>query len=72
MVRDNTKRVYCYYTSIKLLLKSNREALGPVLTVDVCAKVDLANVVIAQYGRIAGIGGVVGGTVVDGTAGREG
>ena len=43
-----------------------------MINVDVCAKVDLANVVIAQYGRIAGIGGVVGGTVVDGTAGREG
>lgn len=36
-----------------------------------CAKVDLADVVVAQHGRVSGVGGVVGSAVVDGAAGRK-
>lgn len=37
-------------------------------TIDVCTKVDLADVVVAQHGRVSGVGGVVGSAVVDGAA----
>ena len=37
-----------------------------------CSKVNLTDVVILQYSVVTGIGCVVSGTVVDGTAGGEG
>lgn len=43
-----------------------------LLTVDVSAEVDLADVVVLQDGGVSGVGGVVGGAVVQGTAGGEG
>lgn len=41
-------------------------------TVDVSAKVDLADVVVLQDGGVSGVGSVVGSTVVQGAAGGEG
>lgn len=36
------------------------------------SKVNLADVVVAQYGRVSSVGGIVSGAVVDGAAGGEG
>lgn len=44
----------------------------PRRTVDVRAEVDLADVIILQHSGVSGIGSVVGGAVVEGTAGGEG
>lgn len=41
-------------------------------TVDVCAEVDLADVVVLQDGGVPGVGSVVGSTMVEGAAGGEG
>lgn len=46
--------------------------LNPRRTVDVCAEVDLAHVVVLQDGGVTGVGSVVGSAVVQGAAGGEG
>ena len=43
-----------------------------ILTVDVCAKVDLTHVVVLQDSRVACVWGVVSGTVVQRAARGEG
>lgn len=37
-----------------------------------CAKINLADVVVLQDGGVSGVGSVMGSTMVQGTAGREG
>ena len=37
----------------------------------VCAKVDLADIIVLEDGVVTGVGGVVSSTVVNGTAGRK-
>lgn len=41
-------------------------------TIDVCAEVDLADIIVLQDSGISGIGSVVGSTMVQGAASREG
>ena len=41
------------------------------LTIDVCAKVYFADIIIAEHCRVTSVGCVVGSTVVEGTASRK-
>ena len=56
----------------RLLPEPLRRPLHPQRRGPHRAEVDLADVVVAQHGGVPGVGGVVGGAVVDGAAGGEG
>lgn len=43
-----------------------------LLTIDVCSKVNFADIIVAQYGGVSCVWGVVGSTVVNWAAGGEG
>lgn len=53
-------------------LKRSTLDISTKRTVDVCAEVDLADVVVLQDGGISGVGSVVGSAMVQGAAGGEG
>lgn len=61
--------MHCFSTSAQSVVEA---ALNSCVTVDVRAEVDLADVVVLQDCGVSGVGSVVGSTMVQGAAGREG